>query len=55
MIGTVKPANPAPPQYRAHKAQAPIYRVPRSLDLLGADPKRAAPDLQSAGRIVIRA
>lgn len=54
MIGTVQPANPAPPQYRVRKAQAPIDRVTRSLDLMGAAPHRRAPDLHTVGRIDIR-
>lgn len=55
MIGTVRPSNPAPPQFRTEPARAPIHRVPRALDVLGAPPHRPTPALQAAGRIDVRA
>lgn len=54
MIGSVRPANPAPPQFRTEPARAPVARVPRSLDLLAAPPHRQVTDLRQAGRIDLR-
>lgn len=54
MIGQVPPANPAPPQFRTEPARAPVQRLPRQLDLLGAKPDRPVEPLPPIGALGAR-
>lgn len=54
MVGSVPPANPAPPVFRNTPARAPIARVQRELDLIGAPPQKQVRDLVPIGRMGTR-
>jgi hypothetical protein len=54
MIGQVSPASPAPPVFRSRPARAPIDRVQRSINLLGAPPSRPTTPLTPIGRLGTR-
>jgi hypothetical protein len=54
MIGQVAPANPAPPVFRAQPARAPIFRVQRQIDLIGAKPDRQIQPMTPIGHLGTR-
>lgn len=54
MIGQVPPANPAPPAFRSRPARAPIDRVERSINLIGAPPDRPTRPLTPIGELGTR-
>ncbi len=54
MIGRVPPANPAPPVFRGQPARAPIFRVERTINLIGAPPDRQTTQLTPIGQLGTR-
>jgi hypothetical protein len=43
------------PVFRSEPARAPVYRVQRQLDVLGAKPERQFTPIREAGRIDVKA
>ena len=54
MIGQVAPSNPSPPQFRIQPERAPIYRLSRQLDLIGAKPDKQTTPLTPIGQMGTR-
>lgn len=54
MIGTVRPGNPAPPVFRLQPARAPIYRLSREVEIIGAPPYRQTTQLTPIGQMGTR-
>ena len=51
MIGQVPPANPSPPVVRSQPARAPIFRVDRQINLIGAPPDKQTTPLTPIGQL----
>lgn len=54
MVGAVPVPSSPQPQYRFQAERAPIHRVPRELDLLGAKPEREVAPLRPIGQLGTR-
>jgi len=54
MIGQVPISSASPPQFRIQAARAPIVRVGRQVDLIGAKPNRQVRELTPLGQMGTR-
>ena len=54
MVGAVPTPTSPQPQYRFQAERAPISRVPRELDVLGAPPERQVTPLRPIGQLGTR-
>jgi hypothetical protein len=54
MVGSAPTPSSPQPQYRFQAERAPIYRVPRELDVLGAPPEKQVTPLRPIGQLGTR-